>query len=327
MFDAFVLAAGFGTRLRPLTEHRPKPLVPVCGVPLLSYALAHCARHGLREVVVNAHHLAHQLEPWAGEREGVNVAISVEPDILGTGGGLKHVAGRLAERFVVVNGDVLTDVDLSALRAAVPAGGAAMALRAVPGAGGYGVVAADAGGTVVHLTSLAKAGEPVRTDTHFTGIHAMDRAALDRVPEGFACVVRTAYTALVPERKVVGVLHEGLWLDLGTPSAYFDACFAVLDRKVRPPLDPFPRAAWARSGGYAMGDREAIATARVEDDAWIGTGAEVSGARIRHSIVGEGARLARGVDLVDCVVWDGVTVGPGRYERAIFYDGGVRYVR
>ncbi|MBW2255743.1 MAG: NTP transferase domain-containing protein [Deltaproteobacteria bacterium] len=71
MFDAFILAAGFGTRLRPLTHHRPKPLLPVCGVPMLAYTLALCHRHGLRDVVVNAHHLADQLRPWEGLHEGV----------------------------------------------------------------------------------------------------------------------------------------------------------------------------------------------------------------------------------------------------------------
>ncbi|MCA9495193.1 MAG: NTP transferase domain-containing protein, partial [Myxococcales bacterium] len=115
MHQAFVLAAGLGTRLRPLTEHRPKPLVPVCGVPLLSWSLALCARHGLRDVVVNAHWLAEQVEAWSGEREGVRVTVVTEREILGTGGGLRNVADALAERFVVLNGDVLHAVDLGAL--------------------------------------------------------------------------------------------------------------------------------------------------------------------------------------------------------------------
>ena len=126
MHHAFVLAAGLGTRMRPLTEHRPKPLVPVCGVPLLAYSLALCARHGLRDVVVNAHWLHEQVERWAGEREGVKVTVSTElPDVLGTGGGLKAVERDLAPVFVVLNADVLHEVDLTALRSAVRPGGAA----------------------------------------------------------------------------------------------------------------------------------------------------------------------------------------------------------
>ena len=94
MFQAFILAAGLGARLRPLTEEVPKPLVPVCGVPLLAYSLALAARHGLREVVVNAHWLADQIEAWAGDREGCRVAVATERELLGTGGGLAQLAER-----------------------------------------------------------------------------------------------------------------------------------------------------------------------------------------------------------------------------------------
>ena len=157
MFQAFVLAAGLGTRLRPLTEHRPKPLVPVCGVPLLAYSLRLCARHGLSRVVVNAHWLSEQVEAWAGLHEGVNVTVSTEkPEVLGTGGGLRKVMHELDPVFVVLNGDVLHDVDLTALVATVRPGGAAMALRKYPdGDHRYGIVAADSANTVWRITSLA----------------------------------------------------------------------------------------------------------------------------------------------------------------------------
>ena len=325
-FDAFILAAGFGTRLRPLTHHRPKPLVPVCGVPMLAYALALCHRHGLDEVVVNAHHLAEQLRPWEGQREGVRVTLSTEhPEILGTAGGLKQVAERLAPTFVVVNGDVLTDVDLDALRKAVPSGGGAMALRP-RGADRYGVVAADASGTVVELVDEARAtpvGAVERT-THFTGIHALARSTLDLVPKGYACVIRTVYQVLVPERRVRALRHEGLWLDIGDPRAYHDANLAVLHKEVTPPLDPFARAAWSRSGTATTGRSHVRSGATVDGDAWIGHSVEL-GARthIRDSIVGDHARLAAGTEITRCIVWDGVEVPPGRYVDAILHDGGV----
>lgn len=321
--DAFVLAAGFGTRLQPLTLSRPKPLVPVCGVPMLSYALAGCARAGLTRVLVNAHHLADQLLPWQGAHEGVEVEVVVElPDILGTGGGLKAVADRLAERVVVVNADVLTDVDLQQLRDAVPDGGAALALRAHPDdAARYGVVAADATGTIVRLREIASAEPvgPVATDTHFTGNHALHRDVLDLVPPGFSCIVRTAYKALVPHRKLRGLRHAGLWLDVGDPAAYLHANLTVLRTHHHLPLDPFPRAAYARGAAAAVGETtEADVTGAV----WIGHGAEVSGARLHDSVVGAGARLPAGCALSRCVVWDGVTVPAGRWSDTIFYDGG-----
>lgn len=327
MHTAFVLAAGLGTRLRPLTEHRPKPLVPVCGVPLLAYSLANCAKHGLRDVIVNAHWLSEQIEAWAGEREGVRVTVSTEqPDILGTGGGLKRVAERLAPTFAVLNADVLHDIDLTALLAAVPAGGAAMALRPDPEhAPRYGVVAADAARVVVELTTVASAppvGEPDRT-THFTGIHAMHRDALARVPDGFACIVRTAYRQLVPERRVRGVVYGGTWLDAGDPAAYLDANLEVLAGEASLPLDPFARAAYARTGtGRITGDPAAIAGATVEGPCWIGVGAEIgAGAVLDRVVVGQGAVIEPGARLREVVVWDGQRVG-GQRVRGIAHDGG-----
>lgn len=324
--DAFVLAAGLGTRLRPLTAHRPKPLVPVCGVPLLAYALAVCARADLRRVVVNAHWLAEQIEPWAGAREGCAVEVVVErPEILGTGGALRRVRHELAERFVVLNADVLHDVDARALLEAVPDGGAAMALRPDPEeAPRYGVVAADAAGVVAELTTLARAPAegPVARDTHFTGIHALHRDALDLVPEGPACIVRSAYARLVPDRRVRGLRYAGPWLDAGDPVAYLEANLAVLDGRVRLALDPFARAAASvDAAGAARGALPGGAS--IEGPVWIGAGATIGrGARLRRCVVGAGAVVPPGAVLEDAVVWDGVAAPPA-LVRAIAHDGGV----
>lgn len=326
MNQAFVLAAGLGTRLRPLTEHRPKPLVPVCGVPLLAWSLALCRRAGLRRVVVNAHWLAEQIERWAGDREGCHVEVVVEsPDLLGTGGGLRNVRHRLAERFVVLNADVLHDVRVEALLEQVPEGGAVMALRPdALEAPRYGIVAADSTDTVTELTTLARAeavGDVAR-DTHFTGIHALHREALDLLPEGPSCIVRTAYTQLVPQRRVRAVRYAGPWLDAGDPKAYLEANLAVLEGRVRLALDPFERAAIGVDGEGNVRGRipEGI---RVEGPVWIGPGAEIGeGARLRRCVVGPGAVVPPGAHLEDAVVWDGVRA-PARLIRAVAHDGGV----
>jgi NDP-sugar pyrophosphorylase family protein len=323
MFQAFVLAAGLGTRLRPLTLAAPKPLVPVCGVPLLAYSLATCAKHGLVDVVVNAHWLAEQVEAWAGEREGCRVTVVTEvPEILGTGGGLRNVADRLAPRFAVLNADVLHDVDLTALLAAVPEGGAAMALREDRAAPGYGIVAADAEDRIVELAAVASgpAVGPVERTTHFTGIHAMDRSALARIPPGFQCVVRTAYRELVPERKVAGIRYPGPWLDAGDPAAYVDANLVLLRGEASFALDPFARAGWARSAdGREHGDRALVAGVDVDGPAWVGAGARLPrGTRLSHAIVGAGAELASGAELSECVVWDGARAG-GHHRRSVLW--------
>ncbi|MEN0066641.1 MAG: NDP-sugar synthase [Myxococcota bacterium] len=332
MFQAFVLAAGLGTRLRPLTDHRPKPLVPVCGVPLLAYSLQLCARHGLNRVVVNAHWLSEQIEAWAGLQETVNVTVSTEkPDVLGTGGGLRKVMRELDPVFAVLNGDVLHDVDLTALIGAVRPGGAAMALRPYPGEEQkYGIVAADDQNTVARLTSLART-EPEGTlheDTHFTGIHAMDREALNLVPpDEFACIIRTAYVNLIPDRKVAGVRYPGAWLDAGDPAAYLGANLDVLSQRVGLALDPMPRAAYARrANGDIVGTRPQAIPDTVERQGplWIGDGVEFQGsARLEESILGPGAKVPSGTSLTRTVVWDGCTVPPGDHVDAIVFPGGV----
>lgn len=329
MNQAFVLAAGFGTRLKPLTLHRPKPLVPVLGVPMLAYALALCARHGLRKVLVNGHYMPEQLAPWEGEHEGVFVTLSIEtPEILGTGGGLKHVAGLLDERFVVVNADVLNTVHLAELRDAVPPGGAAMALRTAD-ADHYGTVAADSTQTLVELRHYAQAEAQGAVDrsTHFTGIHALHRDALERVPEGFACIVRTAYTELVPERRVKAIRHDGLWLDIGDPGAYLDANLTLLREAPTLPLDPFARAAYAKTAHSEHGDRARLNGATVEGTAWVGKNTQLgNGVVLRDAVVGEGATVPPNTVLERCVVWDGATVPAGHHRDVIVHDGGLLQV-
>ncbi|MFK7929984.1 MAG: sugar phosphate nucleotidyltransferase [Myxococcota bacterium] len=319
MHDAFVLAAGFGTRLKPLTLVRPKPLVPVCGVPMLSYALALCATHGLERVMVNAHYLGDQLVPWAGRHEGIRVTINQEsPDILGTGGGLKAVEAQLAPKVVVVNADTLCDVDLTALRAAVPDGGGAMALRVDPAdaAERYGVVAYDDEDRITDLKKLAVV-DPVgrvHTDAHFTGIHALDRQMLNHVPDGFSCIVRTAYIAEVPRRNVVAVRHGGTWLDVGDPQAYLQTNLAVLHGLVNLPLDPWDRAA----GGVRVGEQSTVDGGVLHGPVWLGQGAKVHGSA-RRSIIGAGAHVPSGADLDECVVWEGVHVPAGVHRRQVFH--------
>lgn len=314
---AFLLAAGLGTRLRPLTNHLPKPLVPVCGVPMLDFALAHVRAHGHAEVIVNAHWLPEAVEAWARGHRDVHVSVEL-PEVLGTGGGLKAVRDRLAERFVIVNGDVISDVDLTALMARVRPGGAAMALRHAPEAGGYGIVAADATGTLVRLVDVARAVAegPVDETTHFTGIHAMDRRMLDLVPDGFACVVRTAYRAVVPQRLVGTLVHDGLWLDIGDPAGYLAANLAALRGDLALPLDPFDRAAAWRSSRGSAGDPPGPGRC------WVGPRARVTGAFLDDAVIGARARVADGVTVRRSVVWDDCVVEDD-VEDAIVYPGGV----
>ncbi|MDG1478089.1 MAG: NTP transferase domain-containing protein [Myxococcota bacterium] len=307
MTSAFLLAAGFGSRLRPLTLHRPKPLLPVCGIPLLDHARAHLLAHGITDLVVNAHHLWEQIAAWT-EAHGAGLQVEL-PDILGTGGGLRAALPRLGERVVVFNGDILCDVDLTALVAACPDDGASMALRAIPELGGINPVVTRGDGVVERIgtiTATQDAADAVMSGpgTHFTGIHAMSRAAIEAVPEGgFACVVRTAYRDLVPQHRVRAITHRGAWVDAGTPASYLDANLDALAGRIPLPVDPWQHGARGCEGS------------------WQGPGARVLGS-ISGSIIGANATVPASARLEACVVWDGVTVPPGSHRRAIIYGDG-----
>lgn len=327
---AFVLAAGFGTRLRPLTSDRPKPLVPLLGRPLLDQAIATLSQQGFTSAVVNAHHLPEQIEAWA-DAHPFDLGVSVEaPTILGTGGGLRHARDLLEARFVVVNADVLCDVDLQALLDGLPPeGGAVMALR--DGGPQYGIVAYDGSDTVVDLVGLARAAAsgPIDRSCHFTGLHALDQGALDLVPPGEACIVRTAYTALVPQRRVRAHRHPGIWVDLGNPQLVLDANLAALAGTLALPLDTRPLAGLAQQGTRRWGTADAVAvhpSATLAPPYWLGHGAAVGADAVvgPGAVIGAGATVGAGARVRHAVVWDGAAVAPeARLAGAIVHDSGV----
>jgi NDP-sugar pyrophosphorylase family protein len=169
--------------------------------------------HGHDEVVVNAFWLADQVVAWAEGKRGVTVVVEA-PAILGTGGGLQNARHLLAERFCVVNGDILSDVDLTALwNEPAPA---VMALRAQSDGRHTGVGLRD--GRVTGIQGVVGEADAA---LHFTGIHVLDRAVLDLVPStGESCIIRTAYRALVARGEVRGRVHAGEWVDIGTVDEY-----------------------------------------------------------------------------------------------------------
>lgn len=210
---AFILAAGLGTRLRPLTFTTPKPLLPIAGRPMLDHALAHVRAYGHEHVVVNAFWLADQVVAWGRDRPGVTVVVEA-PEVLGTGGGLRNARDLLAERFVVLNGDILADVDLAALWA--QAAPAVMSVRPQPVPRHTPIAVRD--GRVTGIAGVVGEGGGA---FHFTGVHVLDCAVLDLIPAaGESSIITTVYRPLVAEGRVRAVAHPGYWWDIGTPEEY-----------------------------------------------------------------------------------------------------------
>jgi NDP-sugar pyrophosphorylase family protein len=291
-----VLAAGLGLRMRPLTLLRAKPVLPVLNRPLLHWTLELLARHGVRHVIVNLHHLPRTVTAAVGDGSafGLEVTYSRERTILGTGGGPRRVRELLGdEPFLLVNGDVVFDFDLTQLVARHRASGAraTLALKPNPDPKRYGPVVTGADGRILSL-----AGRPRRARGRvslFTGVQILEPALLDRLPRGRPSdTVRDLYAPLVAAGEpLLGVRVRGAWYDLGSPRAYLESQRALL-------------AAAARGGrGRTLVD----------------PGARLApGVRIGASIVGSGAVIGEGASILRSVVWDGVRVGRGaRIEGAI----------
>ena len=311
--SVFLLAAGFGTRLRPLTNHRPKPMLPLLGRPMLDYAVGHLYNHGHRSFVVNAHHLWDKVQEWAHTPPfDIKVTVQIEiPDILGTGGGLKAAEDELADVFLVWNGDIFSDIDPQALVDGCSTHTACMALNHADELGKTTRLLSDEGGHVTRIGTLCQTEDaeelPSTTDGwHFSGIHAIQRAGLQDVDDGFQCIVRSGYMKWVPERKVSGHLHEGFWVDTGTPIEYWRANMAALRGEFPLPFD-----------GWSETDTE-----HKKQGSWVHHSASVEGI-ILESIVGSGAKISSTTSLTECIVWDGVEVPEGNYTKCIFYDGGI----
>src|SRR5438309_11348533 len=250
---AMVLCAGFGTRLRPLTDKVPKPLVPLCGLPLLRYNFALLKNAGVEEIVVNTHHLGRVMEQGARDlaRE-LGIALHVsreEKQILGTGGGVRRAEKLLGSgTFYLLNGDMIFDVDLGAALAAHRAAGAAatMVLAPYPKGATYGAVEVDAAFNVRRIAGRGAAPEPGLSKMHFTGVHVVEPELLDKLPpEGESDINRTAYVRLIHDgARVHGFLQKGYWGDLGAPRSLLRANIDVMEGRVplarfSPDADPF----------------------------------------------------------------------------------------
>ena len=323
---AMVLAAGFGTRLRPLTDRIAKPALPILGTTLLAANLHMVKRAGATEVVVNAHHLPGTVAAAArraADALGLTLHLSFESAaILGTGGALA-AARPLLDRgapFLLVNGDVLSDVDASAAVRAHAASRAAttMVLRPLPPGAPFALVEVDEGGRVARIAGL---GRPVReterlTAHLFTGVHVLGPAIFSVLPpSGESCVNRQGHVRLLEQGFHVHAHLEagGAWSDVGTPERYVAANLDLLRGKLSPEAIGDPRGAARPGAGGALVDPTATVEpgARLEAPCFVGPGARgAAPARLGPgAVVLEGATVAG--EVIEAVVGPGATVRAG----------------
>ncbi len=319
-----VLAAGLGTRLRPLTDLLPKPAVPVAGLPLVRFAFARLRAAGARRVVVNAHHLAADMERVAaGSAEAVGVALSVsrESVIAGTGGALREARAFLAgaDAIVLWNGDILFDVDLAAVVAAHRESRAlaTMVLAPMPEGARYATVDVDQGMAVRRIAGIGPGGDGL-VPLHFTGVHVLSPALLDHVPDHpFSCDVnRSVYPPLLAAGRVRAVVAGGYWNDLGTPERYLEANLDLLSGGgpvALPGADPLAGAE-ARDGRVFVAEGASVdPSARLRGPVLVSAGVVVSAGAVvgPGAVLGEGSRVGHGASVERAVVWPGTAIAPG----------------
>jgi mannose-1-phosphate guanylyltransferase len=311
---AMILAAGFGTRLGELTKLRPKPMLPVCGAPLVRWSALWLRAQGVRELVINLHHLGEQIveELGDGSALGISIAYSHEEGmILGTGGGLRQAKHLLDDGhdspIIVVNGKILVDLDLQPVLDGHRKRGAeaTMVLRADAERVWGGSLAADPDGTLATFLGETRKGARPGPEMMFTGIHVMQPRFIDRVPaHGEQCIVRTAYRQLFAESRGIDVhTHDGYWWEHSTIERYLQGIANVLDGRASLPWAERPVVGVDASAKIADG-------VEIDARALVGPGATVgAGARIGpHVEIGAGARVAAGISLERAAVWPGATL-------------------
>ncbi|MCC6157504.1 MAG: NDP-sugar synthase [Deltaproteobacteria bacterium] len=312
---AMVLAAGLGTRLRPITEQIPKPLAPVIAKPLIEQAFANLAEAGISEVIVNTHHLRETMRRWLrdGPIFGHRVTVSEEKEtLLGTGGGIKKAKWFLAKSdpFVVLNGDTLSRPDLRAALESHRVSGAlaTLVLREDPRAARYGMVSADESGRVVDIAG--RAGAPGPRGGVFIGAHVVSPEIFDHMPSSDAfCIVNDVYVPLLRagDERIRAIFTTRPFFDLGTVEDFAEAQFDLM----REGLKDFPHL----YSGLVQKKRHVYVAASVKisrSAAVVGPAAICAGVNI-----GENAQIGP-----NAVIGAGVTIGDGaRVTRSIIWPG------
>jgi NDP-sugar pyrophosphorylase family protein len=226
---AMILAAGLGTRLRPLTDKVPKPLLPVAGLPLIAWNLLLLRQHGITEVIVNLHHLGEVIERELGDGSqfGLRLTYSREPVILGTGGGIKQAEPFFGEEpFLVLNGDTLLDLDLKLVARFHRDEGAlaTLVLREDPDVDRWGAVEMDGHRRVRSIAGRGRTADGPALRRMFAGVHVMHPRLLRDVPRGRASSIIDAYVAAIEHGEaILGYDMQGYWSDVGTPERYAQA--------------------------------------------------------------------------------------------------------
>lgn len=310
--QAIILVGGQGTRLRPLTSRTPKPILDVVDRPFLVHMLDWLHRHGIRRAVLACGFRSEVIVETLGDRSpsGVELTYVHEPEPLGTAGALKFCEEHLGDRFLMLNGDVLTDLDLTAQLAyhAHHGGSGTLGLVPVEDPSAFGLVRLEESGAVRGFVEKPKP-EEIDTDLISAGCYVLERSVLDLIPSGRAVSIEREVFPKLVGNGLHGFAHRGAYfMDLGTPERYLDGIQDVLTGTLS--TETFAK---LDARGIYVDPTAKIGGATIAAPAWIGPNATVGNdATIGPgSVVGDGATIGDRAAVTNSVVLAGASVGDG----------------
>ena len=308
--QAVILVGGEGTRLRPLTSTVPKPVVPLVDRPLMGYMLEWLQGHGVEDVVMLMGYLATALRNVLGDGSayGMRIRYVEEPEPRGTGGALRFAESLLDERFIMLNGDVLTDLDLSAQIAQHEKTGARGTLALVPveDPSAYGLVRLNEDRSVIEFVEKPSP-DAIDTNLISAGAYVLERDVVDLIePDRNVSIEREIWPQLVGE-GLYAFPHEAYWLDIGTPERYLEATFDILEGRCATQVTE-------RLGdNFTSVESDCTINGRVVPPAVLGRRVRVdAGAHVGSLVVlGDDVTVGEGATIERSVVMQGTDIGPG----------------
>lgn len=309
---AILLAGGQGTRLRPLTLHTPKPVVPIFDRPFLRYQIDLLRQvPEIDEIILSLNYRPERIEEVFGDGSelGIRIRYVVESEPLGTGGAIRFAAGQVDnEPVVVFNGDVFTSVDLPAVIALhrERRAEATIVLTPVDNPLAYGLVETDTEGNIQDFIEKPDPAQ-IRCDTINAGIYVLEAGSLDRIPRGVNFSIERGYfPALVKDRVTfVAYVYRGYWIDIGTPEKYVQAHRDIMDGRFEaPPFDGLAGKVVVAEGASVSADAVLHGPCFVDRGAVVESGATIG----RYSVVGAGCRVGAKAVVDGAILWPGARV-------------------
>ncbi len=337
--QALILAGGEGTRLRPLTSSTPKPVISLVNKPFLTYMLRWLHIHGVDEAIISCGYMAEKVRAVLGDRScGLDLRYVDEDTPLGTAGAIKNAENYLGQRFLALNGDVLTDMDLTALIGFHEKSDAVgtIALTPVADPSNYGLVKTGEEGDILEFLEKPKP-EEIDTDLINAGAYVLEKKVLDLIPEQENVSIERQIFPKLIGRGLYAWEDRNYWLDIGTPERYLQATYDIIEQRVdsgeaQDKSGAIQDGSDDGSGRIVVGDgTEVSSNTRLVGPSSIGSGCEIgpgvvieravihdncmigSNSTISESVIGTGARVGEESCIEqDAVVGSGARIGNGR---------------